>query len=209
MLGAGGGTSSYKEIETTDLIVLWGSNARNAHPIFFHHLTKGIRNGAKMYTVDPRRSESAEWADTGLGIDGGSDIALSNTIAREIIHRRLNFGLSLLAIVTAVALFVAFFTTGQGATRETRRLMRDMGFNLRIIPGQTDMEDFWASGCSAATMPEEYVRRLATQEGLSYAHLGAMLQRRVRWQGREIMLTGILPELALLRWMWTRPIASF
>ena len=38
MLGAGGGTSSYEEIENTDLIVLWGSNAREAHPIFFHHL---------------------------------------------------------------------------------------------------------------------------------------------------------------------------
>ncbi len=85
MFGAGGGTSSYKEIETTDLIILWGSNARVAHPIFFHHLLKGVHNGAKMYTIDPRRSESAEWADTWLGIDVGSDIALSNTVAREII----------------------------------------------------------------------------------------------------------------------------
>ncbi len=85
MLGAGGGTSSYKEIETTDLIILWGSNARNAHPIFFHHLLKGVHNGARMYAVDPRRTESAEWADTWLGIDVGSDIALSNTVAREII----------------------------------------------------------------------------------------------------------------------------
>ena len=85
MLGAGGGTSSYEEIETTDLIILWGSNAREAHPIFFHHLIKGVRNGAKMYTVDPRRTTSARWADTWLGIDVGSDIALANTVAREII----------------------------------------------------------------------------------------------------------------------------
>jgi formate dehydrogenase major subunit len=85
VFGAGGGTSSYGEIETTDLIILWGSNARSAHPIFFHHLAKGVRNGAKMYTVDPRRTDSAEWADTWLGIDVGSDIALSNAVAREII----------------------------------------------------------------------------------------------------------------------------
>ena len=38
-----------------------------------------------MYAIDPRRTESAEWADTWLGIDTGSDIALSNTLAREII----------------------------------------------------------------------------------------------------------------------------
>ena len=85
MLGAGGGTSSYEEIETTDLILLWGSNAREAHPIFFHHLMKGVRNGAKMYVVDPRRTTSAAWGDVWLGIDVGSDIALANTVGREII----------------------------------------------------------------------------------------------------------------------------
>ena len=89
MLGAGGGTCSYEEIETTDLIVLWGSNAREAHPIFFHHLMRGVRNGAKMYTVDPRRTTSAKWADVWLGIDVGSDIALANTVGREIIHAGL------------------------------------------------------------------------------------------------------------------------
>jgi formate dehydrogenase major subunit len=89
VLGAGGGTSSYEEIETTDCIVLWGSNARSAHPIFFHHLIKGVRNGATMYAIDPRRTDSAEWADTWLGIDVGSDIALANAVAREIIHAGL------------------------------------------------------------------------------------------------------------------------
>jgi len=85
VFGVGGGTSSYEEIESTDLIVLWGSNARDTHPIFFHHLAKGVRAGAKMYTVDPRRTSSARWADTWLGIDVGSDIALANAVGREII----------------------------------------------------------------------------------------------------------------------------
>ena len=88
-LGAGGGTSSYEEIETTDLILLWGSNARNAHPIFFHHLLKGVRNGARLYAIDPRRSESAQWADVWLGIDVGSDIALANAMAKVIIDEGL------------------------------------------------------------------------------------------------------------------------
>jgi formate dehydrogenase major subunit len=88
-LGAGGGTSSYEEIETTDLILLWGSNARNAHPIFFHHLLKGVRNGARLYVIDPRRSDSARWADVWLGIDVGSDIALANAMAKVIIDEGL------------------------------------------------------------------------------------------------------------------------
>ena len=66
-------------------MLLWGSNARAAHPIFFHHVLKGIERGARMIVVDPRRTESAAFADLWLGIDVGTDIALSNTIAREII----------------------------------------------------------------------------------------------------------------------------
>ena len=89
VFGAGGGTSSYAEIEDTDVIVLWGSNARDAHPIFFHHVLKGVRNGAKLFVVDPRRSPSAQWADLWLGNHVGTDIALSHTIAREIIHAGL------------------------------------------------------------------------------------------------------------------------
>jgi formate dehydrogenase major subunit len=38
-----------------------------------------------MYVVDPRRTTSARWADTWLGIDVGSDIALANAVGREII----------------------------------------------------------------------------------------------------------------------------
>ena len=67
------------------MIVLWGSNARETHPIFFHHVLRGIRNGAKLYVVDPRRTSSARWADGWLGLDVGSDIALANAIGREIL----------------------------------------------------------------------------------------------------------------------------
>ncbi len=81
----GGGTSSYQEIEETDCILLWGSNARETHPIFFHHLLKGLKHGARLFTIDPRRTTSAEWADVWVGLDVGTDIALANAVGREII----------------------------------------------------------------------------------------------------------------------------
>ena len=40
--------------------------------------------------VDPRRTTSAEWADGWLGLDVGSDIALANAMAREIIAAGLH-----------------------------------------------------------------------------------------------------------------------
>ncbi len=85
MFGAGGTTSSYREIEETDYILLWGSNARETHPIFFHHLLKGVRRGARMAVVDPRRTSSAAWADLWLGLEVGTDITLANAMGREII----------------------------------------------------------------------------------------------------------------------------
>jgi formate dehydrogenase major subunit len=89
VFGAGGGTSSYREVEETDVIILWGSNARETHPIFFHHVLKGVHHGAQLFAVDPRRTSSAEWADIWLGIDVGTDISLANAMAREIIHAGL------------------------------------------------------------------------------------------------------------------------
>jgi formate dehydrogenase major subunit len=106
VFGAGGGTSSYREVEETDVIFLWGANARENHPIFFHHVLKGIHNGAKLYVMDPRRTASAQWADRWLGLNVGSDIALSNAMAREIIHSGL-----------ANEAFIQHATTGYEAFR--------------------------------------------------------------------------------------------
>jgi predicted molibdopterin-dependent oxidoreductase YjgC len=72
-------------MEEADFIFLWGSNARETHPILFHHLLKAVCRGAKLCVVDPRRTASAQWAETWLGLDVGSDIALANAMAREII----------------------------------------------------------------------------------------------------------------------------
>ncbi len=81
----GGGTTSYQEVQETDLIVLWGSNARETHPIFFHHVLKGVHHGARLYVVDPRRTTSADWAVGHLPLHVGTDIALANAVAREIL----------------------------------------------------------------------------------------------------------------------------
>ena len=48
-------------------------------------MLKGVHHGAKLFVVDPRRTSSAQWADVWLGLDVGSDIALANSMAREII----------------------------------------------------------------------------------------------------------------------------
>jgi len=61
-----------------------------------------------MYTVDPRRTTSAQWADVWLGIDVGSDIALANAVGREIISAGL-----------ANDAFIAHSTSGYDAYAES------------------------------------------------------------------------------------------
>jgi predicted molibdopterin-dependent oxidoreductase YjgC len=90
VFGAGGGTSSYEETRAADLILLWGSNAREAHPIFFHHVLKAVNRGARLVVVDPRLTPSAQWADLWLGLDVGTDIPLANAVGREIIAAGLH-----------------------------------------------------------------------------------------------------------------------
>jgi formate dehydrogenase major subunit len=70
-------------------VLLWGSNARDTHPIYFHHLLKGVHRGAKLFVIDPRRTSSAAWADGWLPVDVGTDVALANTVARVILDHGL------------------------------------------------------------------------------------------------------------------------
>lgn len=46
-------------------------------------------------------------------------------------------------MTTIIALVVAFHTLTKATKNETRILTRNMGFNVRIIPGESDMNKFW------------------------------------------------------------------
>lgn len=86
VFGAGGGTNSYDEFHQTNLILLVGSNAAEAHPIMFHHMMRGVRHGARLIVVDPRRTPTASLAHEHFAIHVGSDIALFNAMAHVIIQ---------------------------------------------------------------------------------------------------------------------------
>ena len=113
-------------------------------------------------------------------------------IFKEIFHRKINAGLSMLAVITAVGFFVCFFTTGEASKRETARIMRDMGYNIRIIHNDTDMSQFFATGYSDKMMPQDYANKFATVEGfllLPHPCLTASANRMERHAGS---LTGHL-----------------
>ncbi len=121
----------------------------------------------------------------------------STLILKEVIHRKGNFLLSLLAVVVAVALFISFFTASKASERETARLMLSMGYNLHIIPKGTDTSEFLLTGLTDKTMPQKHLEKLASPKGFSYNHLLAILQKKISWQGMDVILTGLAPEVSL------------
>ena len=69
-------TNSWTDIRNTDLVVIMGGNAAEAHPCGFKWVTEAKANrGAKLIVVDPRFTRSASVADYYAPIRQGTDIA--------------------------------------------------------------------------------------------------------------------------------------
>jgi len=116
-------------------------------------------------------------------------------IFKELWHRKVNFLLGVLAATTAVAVVVAFFTASKASERETARLMLSMGYNLHVIAKDADIGVFLMTGLADQTMPEAYVAKLGAQNSISYNHLLATLEGRMKWRGVDVILTGLAPEV--------------
>lgn len=123
-------------------------------------------------------------------------MSIARLITREILHRRLNFALGTIGVVVAVALFVAFYTGSDASLTETKRIMRDMGLNIRILSAETDIGGYWLTGVSEHTIPEEYVEKLAAVANLNYSHLRPVLVRHVTFNDRTVILKGVKPEVS-------------
>lgn len=84
---------------------------------------------------------------------------------------------------------------------QTRRVMRDLGFNLFIVHKQNDLIQYLSTGLPTVDMPQEWVEKLAHDPALTMVtHLVATLQGEITWQdpatGREhqVRLAAYMPE---------------
>ena len=80
-------TNSWTDIQNTDLVVIMGGNAAEAHPCGFKWVTEAKANrGARLIVVDPRFTRSASVADVYAPIRQGSDIAFINGLINYCIQ---------------------------------------------------------------------------------------------------------------------------
>ena len=71
---------NYEDLEACDLLVLVGSNMAWCHPILFGRFLTAKKADAnkKLIVIDPRRTDSCEFADLHLPIAAGTDTHLYN-----------------------------------------------------------------------------------------------------------------------------------
>jgi len=139
---------------------------------------------------------------------------------KEIAYRRTGFILGMISVIIAVAVLVAEFTllslhdfrseqilkTKEQNIKEEmrsleedyRKITKDMGFNLLILPGGQNLGDLYGEGYAVQTMPEEYAEKLAHSGIASIKHLLPCLEQKLRWKeqgNRVIILNGIRGEM--------------
>jgi len=120
-------------------------------------------------------------------------MSLWSHIFGEIGFRKLNALFSLLGLTLAVTVVVASQLLADADERETRRVTRDMGFNLRLISAETDLGQFYRDGFSRNEMDSAMLDRLATQltNNVSFNHLVGSLRREYTINGQDILLIGL------------------
>lgn len=81
-LGADAPPCSYEDLESSDCVMIVGSNMAYAHPVLFRRLeqAKTRRPQMKVVVIDPRRTDTCDLADLHLAILPGTDVALFHGI---------------------------------------------------------------------------------------------------------------------------------
>jgi formate dehydrogenase major subunit len=82
-------TNHWIDIGNSDCILIMGSNAASNHPISFKWVTKAMKGGAKLLSVDPRFTQSSSKADIYSPLRSGTDIAFLGGMINYIIENKL------------------------------------------------------------------------------------------------------------------------
>ena len=90
--GADGPPNSYADIDEANCIFLIGTNTADCHPVLFKRIKQrkqSAPNEVTVLCVDPRRTETADFADLHLPIRPGTDIALLNAMLHVLLDENL------------------------------------------------------------------------------------------------------------------------
>lgn len=122
-------------------------------------------------------------------------MSILKLVLKEIKNRFFTTTIFFIAITIPISIIVAIETINISIKDEVRRLMRDMGTNIIIVPKDMRMDNYWTGDFGNEEMPEEYVTKLASTPGISADHYIAKLQSKAEIGNVKVVLCGVLPEL--------------
>ncbi|AGH38328.1 Formate dehydrogenase, alpha subunit [Bibersteinia trehalosi USDA-ARS-USMARC-188] len=80
-------TNHWVDIKNSDLVIVMGGNAAEAHPVGFRWAIEAKKqNGAKLMVVDPRFNRSAAVADIYMPLRSGTDIAFLSGVINYLLQ---------------------------------------------------------------------------------------------------------------------------
>ena len=82
-------SNSIPEIENTNLLLIFGYNGADSHPIVARRIIKAKEKGAKIIAVDPRITETARISGLHLALKGGTNMMLVNAFGNVLINENL------------------------------------------------------------------------------------------------------------------------
>ncbi|WP_298882946.1 nitrate reductase [uncultured Polaribacter sp.] len=82
---------SYEDIDLADCFLITGANPAWCHPILFRRIEKRKEENpnVKIIVIDPRKTDSANFADLHLQLKPGTDVVLYNAIGRRLYKKGL------------------------------------------------------------------------------------------------------------------------
>lgn len=82
-------TNHWNDLQYANVLLVLGSNPAENHPISFRWITKAKEHGAKLITIDPRYTRTAQMSDMYGQIRSGTDIAFVGGMIKYIIENNL------------------------------------------------------------------------------------------------------------------------
>ncbi|MCH8120316.1 MAG: FtsX-like permease family protein [Planctomycetes bacterium] len=142
-------------------------------------------------------------------------------VTSEILHRKMNFALGVLAVMVASTSFIGSITLlqiheadlVQGMNKlkdDTRKAMLKLGFNVVILPKDQNLADWYADDYASKYMPEDYVHKLANSRIVTVRHFLPSLQQKIEWpeRKRKIILVGARGEVPNLHKNPVKPLVQ-
>ncbi len=88
-IGSGAVSTTFRDIENSDVALLVGTNATSNHPVAATFFKQAAKRGCKLLVVDPHRPQLADFAHRYVRIKPGTDVAFFNGVMHELVRRGL------------------------------------------------------------------------------------------------------------------------